>query len=229
MRRQSFRGLLSTLLFAASVSHAPAAVATEPLSVVILGDSLTAGFGLEEEEAFPALLDERFKRENLPVRVVNAGLSGDTTSGGLRRLSWIMKQRCDVLLIALGGNDGLRGVPTAVTEDNLRSIIKQARTKSPGVEIVLAGMKVPPNLGASYTDGFEELFPRVAREENVTLIPFLLEGVGGERRLNQPDGIHPTAEGQRMIAETVYRSLLPVVQEVLARHPATADRTAGGA
>jgi len=190
------------------VAEAPAAHG--PL-VVFLGDSLTAGYGLAEEEAFPARLAAALREGGHPVRVVNAGVSGDTSAGGLRRLPWLLTQHPDVMVVALGANDGLRGLSVSLTEKNLREIVAQARGK--GVRVLLLGLRLPPNLGADYVRAFEALYPRVAREAGVPLVPFFLEGVGGVAALNQEDGIHPTAEGQRRIAATVLPYLEPLVQE----------------
>ena len=190
------------------VAEAPAAHG--PL-VVFLGDSLTAGYGLAEEEAFPARLAAALRAGGHPVRVVNAGVSGDTSAGGLRRLPWLLTQHPDVMVVALGANDGLRGLSVSLTEKNLREIVAQARGK--GVRVLLLGLRLPPNLGADYVRAFEAVYPRVAREAGVPLVPFFLEGVGGVAALNQEDGIHPTAEGQRRIAATVLPYLEPLVQE----------------
>lgn len=190
------------------VAEAPAAPG--PL-VVFLGDSLTAGYGLTEEEAFPARLAAALREGGHPVRVVNAGVSGDTSAGGLRRLPWLLTQHPDVMVVALGANDGLRGLPVSLTEKNLREIVAQAKEK--GVRVLLLGLRLPPNLGADYVHAFEAVYPRVARETGAPLVPFFLEGVGGVAALNQEDGIHPTAEGQRRIAATVLPYLEPLVEE----------------
>ena len=179
--------------------------------VVFLGDSLTAGYGLSEEEAFPALVAERLGERGIAARVVNAGVSGDTTAGGLSRLPWLLRQDPAVVVVALGGNDGLRGLPLSQTEENLRRILLGC--KEAGARVILAGMMIPPNYGPEYFDGFRDLFPRLAREQEVPLIPFLLEGVAAEPHLNLPDGIHPTAEGQEQVAGNV----LPFVVEALGR------------
>jgi acyl-CoA thioesterase-1 len=179
--------------------------------VVILGDSITAGHGLDRSEAYPALLQAKFDQAGLPREVVNAGVSGDTTAGGLRRIDWALGAKgADVLVIALGGNDGLRGISPGETEKNLTGIIRKARQKNPAMKIILAGMRMPDNMGPEYTEAFQGIFARVAAAEKTGLIPFLLEGVGGDDKLNQEDRIHPNAEGQRKIAETVWTSLNPV-------------------
>lgn len=201
---------------AAAVSPpAPAAAATAAgPRVVFLGDSLTAGFGLDEAQAFPAVVGEALAAEGLAATVVNAGVSGDTSAGGLARLDWVLRQRPDVLVVELGPNDGLRGLPLAMTEDNLRRIIRRGREA--GARVLLVGMQIPPNYGPEYAGGFRQLFPRLAEEEGVPLVPFLLAGVGGEPELNLPDGIHPNAEGHRRVAANVLPHLRPLVAAELA-------------
>ena len=188
----------------------PTAAADGPL-VVFLGDSLTAGYGLSEEEAFPAILRERLAAQGRPVRVVNAGVSGDTSAGGLRRLPWLLEQRPDVLVVGLGANDGLRGLPGERTEENLRSIVKTAQKA--GARVLLLGLRLPPNLGRDYVASFEAVYADVAEDTDAALVPFFLAGVGGVANLNQEDGIHPTAEGQRRIASTILPHLLPLLDE----------------
>ncbi|MBT8400845.1 MAG: arylesterase, partial [Rhodothermia bacterium] len=177
--------------------------------VLIIGDSITAGFGLQEDQAFPALLQSRIDSAGYSYEVVNAGLSGETTSGGARRIDWLLRGGADVLVIELGGNDGLRGISPDVTEENLRTIIQTMREENEDATIILGGMRMPLNMGSSYREEFESVFPRVADDTNVIFIPHILEGVGGVPELNQPDGIHPTAEGQRIIADLVWEFLEP--------------------
>lgn len=183
-------------------------------TILFLGDSITAGYGLVREAAYPSLIQEKIDSLGWSFRVLNGGISGDTSSGGLRRLDWLMRERIDVLVVALGGNDGLRGIDPGAMRENLSRIIDRARERQDDVKIVLAGMRMPPNLGQAFTERFERTYPELAAEKEVDLIPFLLEGVGGEAHLNQRDGIHPTAEGQRIIAGTVWEALLPVLAEV---------------
>ena len=178
--------------------------------VVFLGDSLTAGLGLGEEAAYPALVGELLAERGVAVRIVNAGVSGDTSAGGLARVDWLLTQKPEILVVALGANDGLRGQPVAAIEANLREIVRRARAA--GSQVVLAGMKMPPNYGPDYTRDFEALYARLARELALPFIPFLLEGVAADPALNQVDGIHPTAEGQRKIADLVINALLPLLQ-----------------
>jgi acyl-CoA thioesterase-1 len=176
--------------------------------IVVLGDSITAGYGLERHEAYPALLQKKVDEAGLGFEVANAGVSGDTTAGGLRRIEWALGQQgADVLVIALGGNDGLRGISPEQTEKNLTGIIEKARAKNPELKILIAGMQMPDNMGPKYVEAFKAIFPKVADEQKIELLPFLLEGVGGDAKLNQADQIHPTAEGQQKIAELVWEKL----------------------
>jgi acyl-CoA thioesterase I len=190
--------------------------AKKSLTKVILffGDSLTAGYGFDPSQAFPARIREKIASLGWNFEVINAGLSGETTSGGLRRIDWLLKRRVDVLVLALGGNDGLRGVPVEVIRQNLQAIIHRTKTTYPAAKIVIAGMQIPPNLGLEYTSKFRSIFPELARKSGASLIPFLLEGVGGRPELNLPDGIHPTPEGHKIIAENVWRVLLPLLKSL---------------
>ena len=194
----------------------PAASApSEERRIVVLGDSLAAGLGVEPGQAFPALLQGKINNVGGRDRVVNAGVSGDTSADGLARIDWLLKQRTDVLILELGGNDGLRGLPASATKTNLQAIINQVKRKAPQAQIVLAGMQMPPNMGQDYMDSFKRIFPELAEENHAALVPFLLEGVGGRPELNQPDHIHPTAEGHKIVAENVWKVLGPM----LARGP----------
>jgi acyl-CoA thioesterase-1 len=188
----------------------------EQYRILFLGNSITAGYGIDPGKAFPALIQERLDEEGLPFVAVNAGQSGETTAGGLRRLDWLLRQPVDVLVLELGANDGLRGLPVGGTRANLQAIISRTREAHPDVRIVLAGMQLPPNLGRSYTRRFRNLFFEVAEEEGAALIPFILEDVAGVSRLNQADGIHPTAAGHRIIADTVWETLYPILTELTA-------------
>lgn len=193
---------------------APKPTAATPVAdapvIVALGDSLTAGYGLAQSQAWPALVQARLDAEGYRYRIVNAGVSGDTSAAGLARLDWQLRQKPAILVLELGGNDGLRGLPVEHTRKNLGETI--ARSKAAGAAVILAGMQVPPNMGADYTEAFRAMFPALAAEHEVPLIPFLLEGVAGDPRLNQPDGIHPTAEGQKLLAETVWQTLRPLLK-----------------
>ena len=183
-------------------------------TVVFLGDSLTAGYGLTQEQAFPALLGERLAEAGLAMRVVNAGESGATSAGGLARLDWILRQEPALIVVGLGGNDGLRGLGLEALEENLRAIVTGSREG--GARVLLLGMMVPPNMGPDYSAAFGEIYSRVARELDVPLVPFLLEGVAGERALNLPDGIHPNGRGQEILADNVWPYLEPLAREVSA-------------
>jgi acyl-CoA thioesterase I len=176
-------------------------------TILFFGDSITAGYGIDEQEAFPALIQLRVDSLGLPWKVVNAGLSGETSAGGLRRIDWLLQQPVDILVLELGGNDGLRGVSPEDTRRNLEEIIDRTRATYPDVRIILAGMQIPPNMGLEYATAFADVYPSVARSKQVELIPFILEGVGGVPDLNLADGIHPTAEGHRIVAETVWKGL----------------------
>ncbi len=205
------RPLLACLLLGSTLS---ALAAGEPRTVVFVGDSITAGYGLESPaaEAYPALIQARIDAAGLGWRVVNAGISGDTTAGGLRRIDWILRQPVDILVVALGGNDGLRGIDPAVTRANLQGIIDRARRKQPAIRIVLAGMQMPANMSEDFRRQYQAVFPELAARNGATLIPFLLEGVGAVPELNQADLIHPTAQGQSVIAGTVWGHLRSLLQ-----------------
>lgn len=181
--------------------------------IVVFGDSLTAGYGLDDvNDAFPGVLQTMIDSLQLKYTVVNSGVSGETTAGGRNRIDWILSQKPDVFILELGGNDGLRGVSLKETRQNLQSIITSVQTKYPDCQIVLAGMQIPPNLGQDYTTEFKNIFPELAEKNNIKLIPFLLEDVGGIQELNQPDGIHPTKEGHQIVANNVWEILGPLIQ-----------------
>lgn len=175
--------------------------------IIFFGNSLTAGYGLELSEAYPALIQKKIDSLGLNYEVINAGVSGETSASGNSRVDWVLESVIDVFVLELGGNDGLRGLELSETYKNLQSIIDKVKSKYPDAVIVLAGMQVPPNMGKTYSDEFAAIYPRLARENNLPFIPFLLEGVGGERHLNLADGIHPTAEGQKIVAENVWAVL----------------------
>ncbi len=180
--------------------------------ILFFGNSLTAGYGLENtDEAFPGLIQKKIDSLNLPYQVVNAGLSGETTAGGNERIDWLLKQKIDIFVLELGANDGLRGLPIEETYRNLQSIINKVKSAWPDCKIVLTGMLVPPSIGQNYAESFKQIFPKLAKENELTLVAFLLENVAGEVELNQNDGIHPTAEGQRIIAENVWRKVFPLL------------------
>ena len=180
-------------------------------TIVFFGNSITAGYGLEMSEAFPALIQRKIDSLALPYKVVNAGVSGETSSGGDGRIDWVLRQPVDVFVLELGGNDGLRGIPVTETRKNLQSIIDKVKAKNPAVKIIIAGMQIPPNMGKQYTGEFRSMYPELAKKNDIALIPFLLEGVGGEAKFNQDDGIHPTAEGQKILAQNVWEVLKGVL------------------
>ena len=197
----------------ASRSVAPATPDVEAIRIVVLGDSLSAGMGLPESEAFPALVEERLRDEGFPVEVINAGVSGDTSAGGLSRLDWVLRSGPDILVVELGANDALRGQPLENTERNLREILRRGREA--GATPVLLGMDVPTSYGPDYTGGFRAIYERLAREEEVRLVPDFIREVGLDPKLMQADGLHPTAEGHRRLAGL----LLPHLREMLAGLP----------
>lgn len=176
-------------------------------NILIFGTSLTAGLGLDIEEAYPALLQKKIDSLQLPYHVINAGLSGETTAGGKARIDWLLKQQIDVFVLELGANDALRGIAVKDATNNLQLILDQVKSKNPNVKLVMVGMQAPPNLGRTYTTEFKDMFPKLAARNNMTLVPFLLDKVGGVPSLNQPDGIHPTAEGAKILAENVWVKL----------------------
>ncbi len=185
----------------------------ETKTILVLGDSLAAGYGVSPEQAFPGLLQEKLRQRGLAFRVINAGISGDTSSSGLSRIEWYLRDPIDILILELGANDGMRGISPEATESNLAETIERFRAANPSGKAILAGMLVPPNMGPHYSRQFQEIFPRLAERTGARLIPFLLEGVAGDPRLNLPDGIHPTPEGHRIVAENVWRVLEPILQE----------------
>ena len=205
------RSLLAALAaFAAALALAAPAHAIERV-IVAFGDSLTAGLGVTPEDSYPARLQARLRAEGYAYRVVNAGASGDTTAGGLRRVDWALKNKPEIVIVALGANDAMRGQDLASVRANLDAIV--ARFQKAGVRVLVAGMEVPPNYGARYATEFRRLYAEVARKRGAAFMPFLLDGVAGNPRLNQPDGIHPTAEGYRIVVEHLW----PFLQPLLAR------------
>jgi acyl-CoA thioesterase I len=187
----------------------------DPRRVIIFGDSITAGYGLDQDQAFPAILQEKVEELDLDVEVINAGVSGETSAGGLRRIDWVLQRELDVFVLELGGNDGLRGIDPEVTKQNLQQIMDKVWASYPDSRIILAGMEAPPNMGDSYTSRFRQIFSELAESNNVIFMPFILEDVGGEPELNQSDGIHPTAEGHEIIAENLWEYLRPVLDELV--------------
>lgn len=185
--------------------------AQEKKTILIFGDSITAGYGVEPEQSFPSLIQNRIDSLALNYEIINGGLSGETSAGGLRRIDWVLQREVDIMILELGGNDGLRGIDLSSTKQNLQEIVDKAKAKYPSMLIIIAGMQVPPNLGIEYTQEFRDIFPALARENDLPLIPFILEKVGGLEEYNQPDQIHPNAEGHKLVAETVWEYLYPVL------------------
>lgn len=183
----------------------------EKKTILFFGNSLTAGYGLEPEDAFTWIIQQRIDSLGLDYRIINGGLSGETTASGLNRLDWFLEEEPYIFVLELGGNDGLRGIPVTETRNNLKKILQLIKTKYPQTHIFLAGMQIPPNMGQEYSRSFKSMFKEVAEEENVQLIPFLLEGVAGDPALNLPDGIHPSEEGHQIVAETVWEYLEPLM------------------
>jgi acyl-CoA thioesterase-1 len=205
---------LHATAFAADAASTPPSkpAASAVKTILFFGDSLTAGYGLDDPAlAFPGRIQEKITAEKLPWRVINAGLSGETTAGGVRRLDWIMRQPVHIFVLELGGNDGLRGLAPDIARANLQGIIDRVRAKNPATHIVIAGMEMPTSMGADYTAAFRAIYPELAKKNDATLIPFLLEGVGGDPKLNLPDGVHPTAEGHARVAETVWQIIRPLL------------------
>ena len=205
---------LTGFLLLCLLAPAGEADVTRRKRILFLGNSLTAGYGLEVAQPFPALIQKKIDALGWNYEVVNAGQSGDTTAGGLRRLDWFLSRKVHVLVLELGANDGLRGIAPTVTRQNLQAIIDRTKDRYPNVQIVLAGMQVPPNLGKAYTSLFKAIFPELAKKNDAFLVPFLLEGVAGERRLNLPDGIHPSPEGHRIVAKNVWRVMKPILRSM---------------
>lgn len=185
--------------------------ATGPV-LLFLGDSLTFGYGLPPEESYPSLIEQKLQEAEIDLEVINAGVSGDTSASGLRRLDWLFRREPAVMVLALGANDGLRGIPVETTRANLEAIVEAARARYPDMRILLAGMQAPPNMGQHFTDAFRRIFPELAAELNLALIPFLLDGVAGDPELNLADGIHPNPDGQKIVAENVWRVLEPLLR-----------------
>ena len=206
--RQLFLTLMLLVSVIPALSLGADAVDNRP-RIVAFGDSLTAGLGVATEDTYPARLQRRLDEQGLRYRVINAGVSGDTTAGGLRRVEWVLKSHPDMVILELGGNDGLRGLNVQETKANLEQIIQRCQEAS--VTVVLAGMKLPPNYGADYTKAFEAIYPALAKRYRVLLIPFFLDGVAGSASLNQADGIHPTSEGYRIITEKVLEQITPLL------------------
>lgn len=204
---------LFTVLIPFLFTVQPAHAQPKTQSILFFGDSITAGYGIDEDKAFPALIEQKIDSLGWNFEVRNGGLSGETSAGGLRRIDWMLQHKVDVFVLELGGNDGLRGIDLASTRQNLQQIIDKVEKKYPDAAIVLAGMQVPPNLGTDYTREFKKIYPELAQSNDVALIPFLLQDVGAESDLMQADGLHPTVKGHRVMAETVWEALKPILRQ----------------
>jgi acyl-CoA thioesterase-1 len=198
-------------LGAAPAASPPVTPADNRKSIIFFGNSLTAGYGLDADQAFPAIIGRRIDSLHLPYKVINAGISGETTADGKSRINWTLRQPADIFVLELGANDGLRGIPVDGTRDNLQSIIDTVHSHYPSCKIILAGMRVPPSMGSTYSNNFQEIFARLAAKNKTALIPFLLDGVGGNPSLNQGDGIHPNYTGEKTVTETVWKALRPLL------------------
>lgn len=188
-----------------------ASIEDNPVSVMVFGDSITAGYGLDQDDAFPAIMQQKAEKEGFNTVIINAGLSGETSAGGLRRIDWVLQRPVDVFILELGGNDGLRGINPDVTKQNLAGIMDKVKAKYPDARIILTGMEAPPNMGEVYTSRFRAIFRELANEYDVVFMPFILEDVAGISELNLPDGIHPTEEGHQIIARNLWEYLRPVL------------------
>lgn len=201
---------ISSLLLIIIAAWLMAAIQPKKL-VVFFGDSITAGYGLDPEQSFPHIIQQKIDQAGYNYEVVNAGLSGETSAGGVARINWILQRPVDVFVLELGANDGLRGLPLEQTRKNLQTIIDKVRQKNPSAKIIIAGMQMPPNMGQDYISKFKQIFPELAQKNNTALIPFLLEDVGGNPQMNQADGIHPNAEGHQILADNVWEVLEPLL------------------
>lgn len=207
--------LLTGVAILTCINHGSAQEINLERTILFFGNSLTAGYGIDPAYAFPALIQQRIDSLGLRFRVINAGLSGETSAGGLRRIDWLLRQRIDVFVLELGANDGLRGIALEETAKNLQGIIDKVRRNSSHVKIILAGMQVPPNLGPDYSKQFREIYPKLAQRNDAVLLPFLLEGVGGVPEFNLSDRIHPNIRGHQIIAANVWRVLMPVLKDLM--------------
>jgi acyl-CoA thioesterase I len=196
-----------------SAAQTPKPAVSSKKNIVFFGNSLTAAYGLSMSEGFPALIQKKIDSLQLNFNCVNAGLSGETTMDGKNRVDWILQQPVEVFVLELGGNDALRGLPVEQSKINLQAIVDKVKAKYPNCKIMISGMLAPPNLGEKYTNAFKNMYKDIAKSSNCTLLPFLLEGVGGNPKLNLPDGIHPTADGQKIVAENIWKVLFPLLKQ----------------
>jgi acyl-CoA thioesterase-1 len=211
-QRTQLTGKFTVLVLCLQLLRGSSMAASMPGTILFLGDSITAGYGLDLNQAYPGLIQKKIEAKGWNFKVVNAGQSGDTSAGGLTRLDWLLKNRVDVLVLELGANDGLRGLSTEQMRKNLQAIIDRTKERYPEAKIVIAGMKVPPNMGGDYGRRFEAAFADLAKKNKAVFVPFILEGVGGMQELNLSDGIHPTAKGHEIVANNVWKVLEPVLR-----------------
>jgi acyl-CoA thioesterase-1 len=204
----------TTAVQEAAASTTPSSRSIRKPVVLFFGTSLTAGYGLDPEQAFPSLVEKLADSAGLPITAVNAGQSGETSAGAVRRIDWVLRSPADVIVVEVGANDALRGLSPAAAKSNLETLIASVRRKQPGATIVLIQMEAPPNFGVAYTRSFRSIYADVAKQQNVTLLPFLLDGVAGIPRLNQADGIHPNLAGEQIVAANVWRALMPMIAQV---------------
>ena len=205
------RTLVAFLIFIAFTSLPAQSQNSEEKRILFFGDSITAGLGVDKSQSFPALIQQKLDSAGMNYEVINAGLSGETSAGGLRRIDWVMQKPVDIFVLELGGNDALRGIDLGSTKNNLQQIIDKVQEKYPEVQIFLAGMQVPPNLGQEYTSNFQKMYPELAEENDLPLIPMMLEKIGGSDIYMQEDGIHPTPAGHNIIAESIWNELSPIL------------------
>lgn len=199
------------LIFFLLISYPAFGQQEDKKTILIFGDSITAGLGVDPSQAFPAIIQGKIDSLGLAYDVINGGLSGETSAGGLRRINWVLQREVDIMILELGGNDGLRGIDLTSTKQNLQQIIDNALNKYPDMEILIAGMQVPPNLGIEYTNEFQNLYPGLAEKNDLVLIPLILDKVGGREEFMQPDQIHPNVAGHKVVAETVWETLGPII------------------
>lgn len=206
-----FNKFMFSLLFVSTIWSINL-TAQDKKTILVFGDSIAAGLGVDPEQAFPAILQQKIDSVGLAYEVINGGLSGETSAGGLRRISWVLQRKVDIMILELGGNDGLRGIDLSSTKENLQKIINTAQEKNSEIKVIIAGMQVPPNLGIEYTSEFVNLYPDLADINNLPLIPLILDKVGGYDQYMQPDQIHPNAAGHRVVAGTVWETLYPIIK-----------------
>lgn len=211
LTEKEYRMKIITIILSLLLTHSLQAQDSDAKTILFFGDSITAGLGVDKSQAFPSIIQDRIDSLGLNYEVINGGSSGETSAGGLRRIDWTLQRDIDIMVLELGGNDGLRGIDLSSTKDNLQKIIDKMKAKNPDAEIILAGMQVPPNLGQDYTKKFETIYPELAEENDLPLIPMIMDKIGGDEELMQSDGLHPTPKGHQVISETVWETLKPLL------------------